>query len=154
MLPKMFAVLGAVVAVTCSVGCNSSEQANYPKTYPVSGIVTHKGSPVEGATVMFMGSGQDSKGAVGRTDASGRYELTTFVPGDGALPGSYQIVVTKIQVSETEEDVTASGSGDREPTSSPAKDLLPAKFKNPNASGLSAAVSETAENVVNLDLGN
>ncbi|HJZ53606.1 MAG TPA: hypothetical protein VKE74_01525, partial [Gemmataceae bacterium] len=31
--------------------------------------------------------------AFGSTDASGVFELTTFKPGDGALPGKYKVVI-------------------------------------------------------------
>jgi hypothetical protein len=84
-------------ALITLTGCGAESS-----TVPVSGIVTQNGKPVEGATVTFVrGSGDLSKGEIasGRTDASGRYELTThFGPkssAQGAPPGEYKITVSK-----------------------------------------------------------
>jgi hypothetical protein len=84
------AVVGSVLAVGCG------QKAAGPTTYPVTGTVTHNGTPVEGATVAFMASGEQ-KGAVGRTDASGKYTLTTLVAGDGAMAGEYAVKISKYE---------------------------------------------------------
>lgn len=67
-----------------------------------TGTVTLEGKPVEGATVLFSrGAGKIGAGelALGKTDAQGRYELTTKVGGEtevkGALPGEYKVAVSK-----------------------------------------------------------
>jgi hypothetical protein len=73
-----------------------------PATRPVTGTVRYQGEPVEGATVLFIrGSGKMTEGemAMGKTDASGRFELTTHVGPEteakGAPLGDYQVVISK-----------------------------------------------------------
>ncbi len=60
-----------------------------------SGTVTFDGKPVDGATVTFIPTEGKIQPATGRTDAQGKYSLTTFRSGDGAQPGAYQVTVTK-----------------------------------------------------------
>jgi hypothetical protein len=64
-------------------------------TIPVSGKITKGGQPLAGALVTFQPNAADGKAASGTTDSAGVYKLTTLVNGDGALPGSYKVTVTK-----------------------------------------------------------
>lgn len=74
--------LGAMVCL----GCGGAEGE---PTYSVTGVVTLNGAPLEGVAVSFVpdGSGQS---AVGVTDASGKYSLTTRMKDDGAVIGRYR----------------------------------------------------------------
>lgn len=84
------------------VGCGEDATVEgRPETVPVTGIVTLGGTPVEGASVTFhspAGQDADRPSAVGQTDAEGRFDLTTFVPQDGAVPGEYGVTITKYDV--------------------------------------------------------
>lgn len=88
-------LIGLLVLFT---GCDSGT----PKTVPVSGTVTLKGKPVEGVTVIFS-RGQSAIGsgevAVGKTDANGKFELTShFGPqasAPGAVAGDYKVTLSK-----------------------------------------------------------
>ncbi|MCF7962200.1 MAG: hypothetical protein K9M08_15795 [Pirellula sp.] len=64
--------------------------------YPVSGTITQKGKPVEGAIVAFTpltaGNGLPASGI---SNAAGVYKLTTRNSGDGAAVGKYRISVAK-----------------------------------------------------------
>ena len=64
---------------------------------PVSGVVTHNGKAVEGATVTFyaVGDAKDGRPAYGTTDKEGAFRLSTLGKDDGALPRRYKAVVTK-----------------------------------------------------------
>ncbi|MFG0335441.1 MAG: hypothetical protein ACF8TS_18945, partial [Maioricimonas sp. JB049] len=93
--PRYF-VTGCLVAVLSALplltGCSSSEPPpDRPETAPVTGTVMYQGEPVEGATVVFTPAGSQATGAVAKTDASGKFELMTYEPGDGAIPGKYQV---------------------------------------------------------------
>lgn len=91
---KFLLHLCVLLAVLTFVGCGDSN----PTTYKVTGVVTLDGKIVDGAMVTFTPSGgQDSKPAVGTSGADGKYNLTTFTGGDGALPGAYKVTVSKIQ---------------------------------------------------------
>jgi hypothetical protein len=64
----------------------------------VKGVVTFDGQPLEGATVIFVPSGEVASTAAGPTDAQGRFELTTRSPGDGVMPGDYRVTITKKEI--------------------------------------------------------
>lgn len=86
----------AALAVGCAaaVGCGPSA----PPLHPVAGKVTFKdGRPVAGAVVEFAAA--DGSGARGKTDAAGRFELST---GDrkGAAAGSYRVAVVQMIVAD------------------------------------------------------
>jgi len=80
-------------------GC--SGQPDRPAVAPVHGKVIYRGKPVTGATVAFLCMGA-SRSAVGMTDESGNYLLTTYEPDDGAIIGSHVVTVKKYaEISET-----------------------------------------------------
>src|SRR5437588_8824939 len=81
---------GAVVLALGMVGCGSKDQP-----IRAGGIVTWEdGSPIAQAQVEFVPQGE-GKAAMGMSDTNGRFELTTFNTGDGALRGTYKVVVVK-----------------------------------------------------------
>jgi len=85
-----FATLSFLILSTC-IGCGG----NTLGTVPSGGTVLLDDAPVEGATVIFNPEGADSRAASGITDSKGVFKLTTEVNGDGAVPGSYKISITK-----------------------------------------------------------
>ncbi len=68
-----------------------------PKPVPVEGVVKLDGQPLGGATVTFMSSEDSKRPATGYTDQAGVFHLTSFKNDDGAFPGEYRVLVTKIQ---------------------------------------------------------
>lgn len=122
------------------LGCNQNADPNRPKTAPVSGTVTHKGQAVDGATVMFVSSSGSGRGAVGKTDAQGRFSMTTFQANDGAIPGSYRVAISKTTL-EAPAEKTAPKPG-VEPDTGTVKQLLPEKYKDSTKSGLTAEIKE------------
>ncbi|RMF87778.1 MAG: hypothetical protein D6741_20100 [Planctomycetota bacterium] len=147
------------------LGC--PRDSGRPKTYPVEGVVTLNGEPVEGATVVFSpvggGEGETSpQAAQAKTDADGHYELSTFEAGDGAIPGEYAVIVTKYDVKptpggpelESEEGqmkafLEAQQGGD----DSAVRNLLPAKYANAQTSGLKFTV-KLERNSIDIKLEN
>ncbi|MCS7239390.1 MAG: carboxypeptidase-like regulatory domain-containing protein, partial [Thermoguttaceae bacterium] len=98
------------------------------------------GNPVEGALVTLVPPEPSRRGAVGRTDASGRFTLTTFEPGDGALPGSYNVAISKVVLEGEAPPETPTETGGVEPDKRVSKDLLPPKYKVAATSGLKAEI--------------
>ena len=138
-------------------GClGGSSPSDRPETYSATGTVTYNGQAVEEATVMFipMDAGTPgTRGAVARSDASGKFVLTTFEGGDGALPGSYKIAIYKtLQPELSEEEMAGGGPGGGEPPSPPAQELLPIKYKDANTSGLTAEISPSEPNTFAFEL--
>jgi hypothetical protein len=65
-------------------------------TIPVKGVVTLEGMPVSDATVVFMPDGPaGGRPASGFTLSDGTFQLTTYQPDDGALPGTYRVLIQK-----------------------------------------------------------
>jgi hypothetical protein len=119
----------------------------------VSGVVTYKGQPVEGAVVAFH-CNTASVPATGTTDASGRFTLTTLTPGDGAVPGEHKITITKNKV----EGVAATGpvSMDDAAKSGPVNmketNSLPKRYANADVSPLKQTVAKDKPNEFKLEL--
>lgn len=80
-------LLGCMLA---EAGC--SRAPSRPATVPVRGRITYRGEPIRHATVTFLAPGAPRL-AVGTTDEQGRFRLTTYVPDDGAVPGSHVVTV-------------------------------------------------------------
>src|SRR5579863_8429677 len=68
-----------------------------PETAPASGVVTFQGEPLEGAVVVFQPTAPDGIGASALTDGEGKFELQTFPPDFGAVPGKYVVCITKTE---------------------------------------------------------
>ena len=90
---SLFAAIISIFAVSLP-GCGPS----YPETIPVSGTVTLDGQTIAGAAVVF--TPEEGRQATGTTDSSGRFELSTFRLGDGALPGPHRVTVSKTTVGD------------------------------------------------------
>lgn len=76
-------------------------------TVPVEGLLLLDGKPLTDASVMFVAQG-GGRDATGSADAEGRFALSTFEARDGAMPGTYKVVIMPaIPVIETPEGATA-----------------------------------------------
>ena len=80
-----------LICLALLVGCNS---ASVSGTVPVSGKVTYKGAPVEGAVVTFVPEGV-GRPATATTGAGGVFSLST-VDASGAMPGKYKVTIDKV----------------------------------------------------------
>lgn len=160
-----------ILAALACVGSGCAEEG-VPK-YPVTGEVTYKGKPLEGAIVSFTPKGE-GRPASATTGADGKYSLSTDVSGDGALAGVYAVTVAKYDRDVTEPPAKPEGEeadsdepiditdeypanydemDASEKAASIAKNLLPVKYADPATSPLTAEVKETAEgNVFDFDL--
>lgn len=123
-------------------GCGPS----LPKTAPVSGRVMLDDKPLAGGVVAFVADGAFRFGS-GRTDESGRFTLTTFVPGDGAVLGEHRVTV--IPAPAPAASAAAEGglpSPDeyatvlRQQTEALERSRIPRKYMQPETSPLRAVV--------------
>jgi len=141
------AVVVVAIALGLLSGCTKSDSR--PRRVPVSGLVHYKGQPVADATVLFEPVGS-TPAATGKTDASGRYQLTTFDANDGAVPGEYKVMVRKVQVIPGSKPESASDDFAGAPPDE--KWLLPTKYGHSESSGLSASVKENTANDFKFEL--
>jgi hypothetical protein len=128
-----------------ATGCGES----YPETYPVTGVVTHKGKPVEGADVVLVPSDEKLRSAGGMTDADGKFSVTTYFDpehqSEGAMPGDYGVTVSKTEVLEAPpglkpEEIMAYHMKHGTP-----KPQLPTKYAAAKTSGFNVTVTADSE---------
>jgi hypothetical protein len=135
------------------VGCQGGATGQ-PAVVPVSGTVTLRGAPVAGADVKFQPK-VGTTSSFGVTNDAGRYELTTFQGGDGAPPGEYVVTVLKYaeqQQSGASMDSPGYDATGKSAVTTPAKNLLPARYAEPSNSGLMAVVKMGSENQFDFEL--
>jgi len=150
----------ALSLVTMLSGCGGTPEGNAdrPKVYPVTGVVTLDGNPLEGATVTFS-SGSAAPSGFGKSDASGKFSLTTFDANDGAPAGSYQVLVTKTEEAaatgapsiDSAEYVPPKEIDPNRPAPKP-KSLIPEKYGVYGKSGMDATVTADGKNEFKFDL--
>lgn len=152
-----FLYIPFVFVIACvSAGCAKSG-AKVKGLAPVSGVVTMQGTPVEGASVTFYPEGGAGQAAAGTTDVMGKFQLTTLNANDGAKPGTYKVMVSKVQVtgdgatmSQEDQNKYIEQHGSPPPTKS--ENALPEKFANLTTTTLTATVSESGPNEFKFDL--
>lgn len=117
-------------------GCSS--ESDGPATYPVSGVVTLKGTPLPEADIIFVPDSPGALAAFGKSDTQGTYKLA-------AVQGQYKIKLSKFDTpknagsgkvfssSEEEQEVYNPSDGDKVQI---PKNLVPKKFTDHNTSGL------------------
>ena len=136
MTKKTFCIPFAFFLALTMFGCGDSG----PRVTPVTITVTHKGSPLAGATVSAASSDGQGNSASALTDSSGVATLQTPARGPGVLPGEYNIAVTKWE-SYT---VPAPSSDDPSGVATEQKNILPAKYADHSTSGFNLTVGTSA----------
>lgn len=142
------AILSMVVASGCGGGADDKWTQDRPKTVPVTGVVTYKGSPVEGAQINFIPASPSESAAYATTQADGSFELTTFVQGDGAAPGSYKVTVNK----RTVETILNAQDPNGPPQGVKETSHLPEKYGKSTSTDLQFDVTESGLKGVSLEL--
>lgn len=79
-------LLAACLAIA---GCAKPGRA---PTAKASGTLSAGGAPLTGVNVTFTPAAGRSASAT--TDAEGRFSLSTFAPGDGAVPGKHRVTLS------------------------------------------------------------
>ncbi|MEQ8848896.1 hypothetical protein [Botrimarina sp.] len=80
-------------ALADAVGCDSR-----PRRVPISGTVLIDGEPVPYGNISFVPG--DGRAASGKIDPQGRFELTCYEPGDGAILGEHRVTVAARQMKD------------------------------------------------------
>jgi hypothetical protein len=159
--------IGLIVLALLAAGCGSGG----PRLYKAGGTVTYNGKPVEGATLLFVYENGNS--ASGLSDAAGKFDLVYQGKTGGTAAGKCKVLVTKMsggsatttsaapkmdpsKMTDAEktkfmEDAKAKMSG-AATTTTAAKNELPAKYANPEGSGLSFEVLPKNDNNFVIEL--
>jgi hypothetical protein len=128
-----------VVLALATVSCGKSGSAR--PVFPVRGQVLLDGKPLAGVQVAFhpvAAPGPDDGRPYARTDANGRFAVSTYGTGDGAPPGEYKISLHDLQNSGGNDEVR----GDEAPPKARKPSRIAAPYANPDTSGLRIRVSE------------
>jgi hypothetical protein len=131
-------------------GCGGND---HPETVPVAGTVTYKGAPVEGAQVSFMAPGAP-RAAIGTTNSQGKFQLTTFEENDGAVIGKHAVTISKSGADQpaggmdamNPSDAYGQAMGAAASGTGAEEGELPARYANPQSSGLEAEVTRDGTN--------
>jgi hypothetical protein len=116
---------------------------------PVSGKVTYKGAPVEGAIVTFVPEG-NGRTATATTRAGGAYSLTT-VDSPGAMPGKYKVTVAKVEYAPAS-SLSMEAAAKANPAEAQAKRVLPAKYASAASTPLAIEVPPGGKKDLDLTL--
>jgi len=150
-------VIGSWVVVA-AIGCGGSGHFA-----TVTGSVTHKGNPVDGAKVEFHGTTQNAGKSdifLTQTDSSGKYMIAGVGNNPGIPPGMYKVVITKFEgkfamaegMDAGQLEAQMSDQAGSAAVQNMIKNLLPSEYASPASTKLSTVV-ESGKNVnVNFDL--
>lgn len=122
-------------------GCGSK----LPQTVSVTGQVTFDGQPPPAAGIVYFlpveaAAGFSSRPATGDFGPDGTFRATTFEPGDGLMPGSYQM---HVECWETPPNMDGK----------PVKSYVPEKYQSAEASGFKVEITaEMRSQKLNLDV--
>ncbi len=137
--------LALLICTSGTIGCSAGdENPAWAKRYRVTGTVKLNGQPVENADVSFFCE-EAQVTATGKTDGSGKFELTTYLQSDGAVAGKHIVTIRRVDViDQTPKDVDVSAGG----VALPPKItwIVPEKYSLPAKSGLTAVVSADGPN--------
>lgn len=145
--------LAMILLLAVGVGCFGSP---FAATFPVTGTVTYNGKPVEGATVILIPTEPEGHSASGLTDQAGEFSVRTYQgPADqpqGAEAGEYHITVSKYESLKLPEGLEPEELMEAQKNAPKPKSLLPAKYGNPNSSGLQIMIDGQTSHQLTLDL--
>ncbi|MEA1952326.1 MAG: carboxypeptidase-like regulatory domain-containing protein [Planctomycetota bacterium] len=138
MLKRHGAIVLVVLVAVVVFGCG--RDPNLPDMQTVTGTVTVDGKPLHDAVVIFYPTG-NTRGtrAHGRTDAQGRYSLTSSKLGEGTPTGSYRVTVSHLTMPDGS---PMPKDKDFDPMTMSFKENLPAQYSQRNATKLTATVPE------------
>ncbi|MFW5692608.1 MAG: hypothetical protein ACOCWL_00185 [Thermoguttaceae bacterium] len=109
------------LGILAMCGCRSGRET----TYPVSGVVRFEGQPLTDCRIMFRP--EQGPVASGRLDEEGRFQLSTYGSGDGAVAGVHRVWLappeTEFDMSDDELEFGQDASRLRKPPPFPAKYL-------------------------------
>ena len=126
-------LLAVLFAILVAAGCGDGR----PARVPVSGQVLIDGQPLTHGYVRFTPA--NSRASTGQLDAQGRFTLTCFESGDGAVVGTHKVSVMA-----------------QEPIGQESiKWHAPKKYADPETSNLTQQIAAPTDSIViNLTWGN
>lgn len=126
--------LGCLIGAFAALGCKQN-----PDVVPVSGTVLYNGKPLPFGIIMFQP--EAGQAAQGEIQSDGSFQLSSYGPNDGAVPGRH-----KISIRCFSRQASADGGG------SPGRLLIPQKYTRFGTSGLTAEIAAGPNEPIVLEL--
>ncbi len=144
-MPSLSFLTTISVLLIIASGCGKND--GRVKVYPVNGKVLVRGTPAEGARVVFYPVSDELKKPgmpipYGSTDSQGNFKLRSYDVDDGAPEDNYNISIVWLDVPPDK--------AEENPLS--AKDRLSGKYSNPQTSKLTAKVEKGGGEIPAFDL--
>ncbi len=136
-VPFAAAMLSLAAMLGLVVGCGRS----LPTVAPVSGAVTRGGKPVTQGIVSFLP--EKGRMGVGPIGSDGRFTITTFTTGDGAVIGPHQVTIeayTQGFGPKPPANGSATDAAEGVHASGPVAWLVPETYASPQTTPLTAEV--------------
>lgn len=148
LLKACLCVAGCLIVFS---GCGGDGR---PRLIPTEGIVTLDGQPLDGAIVAFQlvvdEKSDYQRPSSGVTDASGKFQLKTYEPGDGAPVGKYKVAIVKREVvGKLPDDFNSEMS---ESVNLTYKWITPREASDPATSGITAEITSSGLEPKTFDL--
>lgn len=156
-MKHFFVLMSSCACALAIVVAGCSKTASVEGVVKTSGVVTWQGAPVAGASVTFYPDGAGGQAAAGTTDAQGKYELTTLNAKDGAKPGTYKVMISKMEASGpgatmSQEEQTKYLEQHGSPPPTEVKNILPQQYAEVTTTPLTATVKDGGVNEINFEL--
>lgn len=127
-----------------------------PSTTVAKGIVTYRGNPLPKAMIIFQPTDTTAVAASATTNAAGEFELRSFPPAAGAVPGNYQVMIFKTDYDDPKYDVMPVNNNDpdymKETADPQPVSLIPVRYNDPKLSGLTAQIPTDGTTALRFDL--
>jgi hypothetical protein len=136
-----FALLLLLVLPLAPAGCSGDRR---PTTIAVTGRISYEGRPLAAGAITFYPDDAQkettTRPALGVIDEQGRYSLSTFRTGDGAMPGAYRVSIESLSNERSIERPDARETW-----------AIPEKYGRADTSGLVATVPADRRGVMVID---
>jgi hypothetical protein len=137
------------LGLLAATGCGGGDGL---EMFPVRGEVTYKGKPLVRGIVNYLPSSPGARPASGSIQPDGTFVLTTQARDDGAVRGTYDIVVHSYEdnpdAPKTREEIEAQGSR----SAALVKSIIPDRYTAPETSGLTDTVDENHSGFKKIEL--
>lgn len=149
---------GSMLAVLLLAGCSGGGTDKWadqlPDTVAASGVVLLDGEPLDGASLVLKPVAPGEHAASAITGSDGEFELKAFPSKDGAVPGAYQVAVTKEVPTGARKGFDLGPDAGHEPESAAEvwENSLPALYADPATSGLTVEIPPDGTSDLNIEL--
>jgi hypothetical protein len=133
--PGLVLALTVVAAVS---GCGGGDPYAV-KTVSAAGTATYQGKPVSKGTILFQPVDEKGRPASG-TIEDGKFTLTTYREGDGAVPGKHKVAVVVTEEKKTKDGDTT------------VKYIIPERYASAETSGVEVEVPPGGSSDLRVDI--